>query len=73
MKINSTLQQPDYTLPWQTLDVAEARGTNLIVVCINSQSKPNIRKGSGAVIEGGFVLTAAHVIADYTYVSASFV
>lgn len=48
VKINSTLQQPDYTLPWQTLDVSEARG-------------------SGAVIEGGYVLTAAHVIADYTY------
>lgn len=26
VKINSTLQQPDYTLPWQTLDVSEARG-----------------------------------------------
>jgi hypothetical protein len=25
-------------------------------------------EGSGAVIEGGFVLTAAHVIANYTYI-----
>jgi 3-oxoacyl-ACP reductase-like protein len=25
-------------------------------------------KGSGAVIEGGLVLTAAHVIANYTYI-----
>jgi hypothetical protein len=25
-------------------------------------------RGSGAVIEGGYILTAAHVISDYTYI-----
>jgi len=49
LKINVTLQGPDWTIPWQRLDVEFARG-------------------SGAVIEGGFVLTAAHVVANYTFV-----
>jgi hypothetical protein len=40
IKIFATSQEPDYTLPWQTLDVTDARG-------------------SGVVIDGGRILTAA--------------
>lgn len=49
IKIFATSQEPDYTLPWQTLDVTDARG-------------------SGVVIESGRILTAAHVVAQYTFI-----
>jgi hypothetical protein len=54
IKIFATSQEPDYTLPWQTLDVTDARG-------------------SGVVIEGGRILTAARTCYRQSTLSANFV
>ena len=48
VRINASVQRPDYYQPWQS-------------------AAQEASSGSGIVIEGGRILTNAHVVADQTY------